>query len=174
MLSKYLLIGEVLKPQGARGEVKVRPYTDDPERFKSLKTVYMEDNQGYHAEKMRFVRVHDGMVYLLIGDADSMDDAEKLRGQKLYVDRANAVALREDEEFICDLIGCEAFDEKGNKLGVLKEILTDTPTDVYVFETHKGRMMLPALKAAIPVVDVKNRRMVLNSEKFSEVAVFDD
>lgn len=174
MLSKYLLIGEVIKPQGVAGEVKVKPYTNDPERFKDLAAIYLEDEAGFHEQKMRFVRVNDGMVYLFLGDAANMDDAQKQRGQKLYIDRADAVELDEDAAFICDLIGCVAFDEQGNKLGTLKDVLTDMPVDVYVFETDKGRMMMPALKSVIPSVDVINRKMVINAQKLLEVAVFDD
>jgi len=41
MLSEYILIGQVLRPQGIKGQVKVRPDTDDPERFLDLETVYL-------------------------------------------------------------------------------------------------------------------------------------
>ncbi len=174
MLSKYLLIGEVVKPQGVSGEVKIKPYTDDLGRFKKLKTIYIEEKEGYREGEMRLVRVHDGMVYLVIDNAATMEQAEKLRGAKIYVARENAVKLSPDENFICDLIGCEAYLENGEKVGVLTEVLTDMPTNVYVFETPKGRMMMPALKLAIPTVDVENKRMTLVEEKLAEVAVFED
>lgn len=174
MLSKYLLIGEVVKPQGVNGEVKVKPYTDDLNRFKKLKAVFVENKEGYEEIEMRLVRIHDGMVYIVLDNAVTMEQAEALRGTKMYVARENAVKLHKDENFICDLIGCEAFFENGERLGVLTEILTDMPTNVYVFDTARGKMMMPALKAAIPEVDVVNKRMTIVEEKLSEVAVFED
>ena len=47
MLSEYLLIGQVLRPQGIKGLVKVRPDTDDPGRFEELEAVYIKNNDVY-------------------------------------------------------------------------------------------------------------------------------
>lgn len=174
MLAKYLLIGEIVKPQGVHGQVKVKPYTDDPERFFDLETVYLLKNGQYTALGMACQRVHEDMVYLTLEGVATREGAETLRGEKLYVDRAHAVELGEDEVFICDLIGCEAVDRQGNKLGTLKDVLQPGTTDVYVFDTPKGEMMMPALKAAIPEIDVQARRMVINEDMLDEVALFAD
>ena len=47
MKHDYLLLGEVVRPQGIRGEMKLKHYTDDPERFLELKTVYREHAGHY-------------------------------------------------------------------------------------------------------------------------------
>lgn len=174
MLAEYLLIGEILKPQGVQGQVKVKPYTDDPERFFDLETVYFLKGDKYVPVGMRCQRIHEEMVYLNLEGVVTREGAEALRGQKLYVDREHAVELDEDEVFICDLIGCEAVDRQGNRLGSVKDVLQNGPTDVYVFDTPKGEMMMPALKAAIPVVDVKARKVVINEDMLDEVAFFAD
>ncbi len=174
MLSEYLLIGEITKPQGIAGEVKVQPHTDDPGRFLNLAKVYVQNGNGYEVKAIKSARVSGGAVFLTFPDVSNRDNAEALRGTKLYVDRANAVKLSEDETFICDLIGCEAVDTNGNVIGTLADVLQPGSTDVYVFDTLKGRMLMPALKAAIPSVDVKARRIVLDADKLSEVAFFED
>ena len=174
MLAEYLLIGEIVKPQGVHGQVKVKPYTDDPERFFDLEKVYLTKNGQYTALEMECQRVHEDMVYLTLEGVATREGAEALRGEKLYVDRAHAVELAEDEVFICDLIGCEAVDRQGNKLGTLKDVLQPATTDVYVFDTPKGEMMMPALKAAIPEIDVAARRIVINEDMLDEVALFAD
>ena len=155
MLTNFLLIGEILKPQGVAGEVKVKPYTDDPDRFLRLKEVFFQEGEAYHPRGVHCSRVNDGFAYLSVEGFDTREAVEKLRGEKLFVDRAHAVPLSEDEVFICDLIGCEAV-------------------DVYVFDTPKGRMLMPALKAAVPTVDVKARKVVLDESKLPEVAFFED
>jgi len=174
MLAEFLLIGEVLKPQGVQGQVKVKPYTDDPERFFDLETVYFLKGDQYVPVGVKCQRIHEEMAYLTLEGVATRDGAEALRGQKLYVDRDHAVELGEDEVFICDLIGCEAVDRQGNPLGRVKDVLQNGPTDVYVFDTPKGEMMMPALKAAIPVVDVKARKVVINEDMLDEVALFAD
>lgn len=173
-LSEYLLIGEITKPQGILGEVKVQPHTGDPARFLNLATVYFQNGNSYEPRSIEKARVNGGDVFLLFSGVSDRNMAEKLRGQKLYVDRAHAVELSEDENFICDLIGCEAVDTNGNIIGKLVDVLQPGPTDVYVFDTPRGRMMMPALKAAIPSVDVMARKIVLDADKLAEVAFFED
>ena len=174
MLSEYLLIGEIAKPQGVSGEVKVQPLTDDPNRFLELNQVYFQSGNTYESRPVSGARVSGEYAYLSFPGVTDRDGAEGLRGQKLYVDRAHAVKLSEDEVFICDLVGCEAVDMQGNVLGTLVDVLQPGVTDVYVFDTPRGRMMMPALKAAIPHVDVKARKIVLNADKLPEVAFFED
>ncbi len=174
-LSSYLLIGEITKPQGISGEVKVQAYTDDPGRFLDLDKVFVQKGDGYEEIVIKSARVGSDAVYLTLPNVDDRDKAEALRGTKLFVDRAHAVKLSEDENFICDLIGCEAVDTAGAAIGKLVDVLQPGgSTDVYVFETSRGRMMMPALKAAIPSVDVKARKIVLDADKLSEVAFFED
>ena len=173
-LSNYLLIGEITKPQGIAGEVKVQPHTDDPNRFLDLSKVYVKNGDAYEERTVAKARVSNETVFLSFPGVVIRDQAEALRGTMLYIDRANAVQLTEDENFICDLIGCDAVDTQGNGMGKLVDVLQPGGTDVYVFDTPKGRMLLPALKAAIPTVDVKARKIVLNADKLGEVAFFED
>ncbi len=171
MLSEYLLIGQVLRPQGIRGQVKVRPDTDDPGRFEELEFVYLKKNNEYVRAAVEDVSVRDDGVYLRLDGAKDRDEAEKQRGLMLYVDRAHAVQLSEDETFICDLIGCQAVDTKGNELGKVTDVLQPGGNDVYVIKTPKGEMLLPALKHVIPTVDVKNGVIVVDESRLPEVAV---
>ena len=173
MLSEYLLIGQVLRPQGIKGQVKVRPDTDDPGRFEDLETVYLRKGEAYEAVTVDEVSVREDGVYLRLNGVQDRDAAEKQRNLMLYVDRAHAVELGEDETFICDLIGCKVIDLQGNELGTVKDVLQPGGNDVYVIKTPKGKMLLPALKHVIPAVDVKNGTMTVDEKRLPEVAVCD-
>ena len=105
MLSQYLMIGEITKPQGVRGEVKVRPCTCDVERFEGLETVYVERDGGYAPLGIRVNRIGDDAVFMNVDGVGDRDAAEKLRGTRLYIDRAHAVALDADTTFLADLYG---------------------------------------------------------------------
>lgn len=78
-MNEYLMIGEVLKPQGVRGEVKIKPYAADLEAFHDWKTLYLHDGASYQPIKASCSRVHDGFAYVTLGECKTMDDAEKLR-----------------------------------------------------------------------------------------------
>ena len=138
MLSEYLLIGEITKPQGITGEVKVQPHTGDPGRFSHLTKVYMESGAGYEEKPITGARVGGGDVFLTFPGVTDRNMAETLRGKKLYVDRAHAVVLSEDENFICDLIGCEAEDTNGNVIGKLVDISSPVPVTCMCLKPGKA------------------------------------
>lgn len=174
MLNPYLMVAEVLKPQGVRGEVKLRPVTNDIGRFSALKTVYLEDRGAYTPVSFKAARMDEEFVYAYVGGASDRDAAEALRGRFLYVDRDNAVALDEDEEFICDLIGCEAADDSGRVIGKLTDVMQPGGNDVYVFEGPLGEVLVPALKRVFLDVNTAEKKMLLSRKALDEVAVFDE
>ncbi len=173
MLSAYILIGQVLRPQGIRGQVKVRPDTDDPGRFEELETVYIKKGSQYERVSVEDVSVREDGVYLRLNGAENRDEAEKQRDWMLYVDRAHARELAENETFICDLIGCRVMDLKGTELGKVTDVLQPGGNDVYVIKTPKGNMLLPALRHVIPAVDVENGIVTVDETRLPEVAVCD-
>lgn len=173
MHAEYLLIGQVLRPQGIRGQVKVRPDTDDPARFQALDTVYLKEGADYKPVRVDEVSVRDGDVFLRLDGAETRDQAEKQRNLMLYIDRAHAVQLEENESFICDLIGCEVRDTKGNVLGTVIDVLQPGGNDVYVVKTPKGEMLLPALLHIIPSVHTKEGYITVDESRLHEAAVCD-
>ena len=173
MLSSHLLIGQVLRPQGVKGQVKVRPETDCPERFAALETVYLQRDGDFLPVSVEDVSVREDGVYLRLDGAQDRDAAEKQRNWMLYVARENARPLEENETFICDLIGCRALDRKGNELGVVRDILQPGGNDVYVIKTPKGEMLLPALRFVIPQVHPEEGYILVDESTLPQVAVCD-
>ena len=174
MKQEYLLLGEIVRPQGIRGEVKVRHYTDDPERFYDLETVYLKRGDRYEPAAVIKARVQNDDVYLAIEGVNDRNEAEKLRGVQLWVDRENAVELGEDEVFIADILGAKAYDTKGNEIGVLKDVLTPGGVDVFVFRTPKGTLMMPALKTVLLEMNADEGKIVLDEARLEEVALYED
>lgn len=175
MQSEYLLIGEITRPQGVRGEMRVRPYTDDPMRFEDLDEVYVKRGGKYEARGITFVRLNSDDVVIIrmdgVGDANAV---EALRGEKLYVDREHAVELPEDADFIVDLIGCRVTDDEGNDYGKITDVMQPGGNDVYVISGKRGEVLVPALKSVVISVDTKAGEMLLSAARMREVAVFED
>ena len=174
MKQAYLLLGEIVRPQGIRGEVKVKHYTDDPYRFEDLETVYLKRGNEYQPVEVLSARVQKDDVYLTLEGVQDRNEAEKLRGTQLWVDRENAVELDEDSVFIADILGAKAYDTKGNEIGVLRDVLTPGGVDVFVFKTAQGTMMMPALKTVILTMDADEGRIVLDENRLEEVALYED
>ncbi len=174
MKQEYLLLGEIVRPQGIRGEVKVRHYTDDPERFYDLEVVFLKRGENYDEMNVEDARVQGDDVYLKLEGIDDRNEAEKLRNIQLWVDRDNAVELGEDEVFIADILGAKAFDTKGNQVGILKDVLTPGGVDVFVLKTPKGNLMFPALKEVLLEMNADEGKLVLDENKLEEVALYED
>ena len=165
------MIGTVLKPQGIRGECKIRSYAADTGRFETWSELYLKDGEVFQPVSVRVKRIHDGFVYAFLDGSDSAGAAERFRGRELYVDRAHAAPAEEGAVLIADLIGCSAVDEAGEVLGTLTEVLQYGSVDTWVFDTGAGTLMAPALKAVFPDVDPENRRITVVRERLEEVAV---
>ena len=174
MLSEYLMIGEITKPQGVRGEVKVRPCTCDPDRFEGLDTVYVKRGDAYAPIRITVNRLAPDAVFMNIEGVTDRDQAEKLRGTLIYIDRAHAGALDEDTTFLCDLYGLRGQVDDGRDLGELKDVMQPGGNDVYVFRGPLGEVLVPALKSVVLAVDLESGVMRLDGRRLDEVAVFEE
>lgn len=162
-MEKYLRVGVISSTHGIRGEVKVFPTTDDANRFKELKTLYLDTGKELKPMEIEDVKFFKQMVILKFKDIDNINDVEKYRGKDLLIDRENAVKLNEDEYFICDLIDSEVFTDEGNKLGILTEIMTTAANDVYVVKTPEGKeILIPSIKECILNIDPENKKIIVH------------
>ncbi len=173
-MNEFMLIGTILKPQGVRGEAKVKIYARNPEDFLRWKMLYLKREQEFVGLSCKCSRVQDGFAYVTLEGCSSVDDVERLRNQELYIDRAHAAPLEDGAVYICDLIGCRALDDQEHEIGVVTDVLQHGPVDVYVFKTPKGVMMAPALKTVFTEVDTAAGIIHTDAERLAEVAVFED
>lgn len=170
----YLAIGQVLRPQGLKGSVKVRPDTDDPDNFLRLSRVYLTSQDGQPLPiDITDVSVRGPAVYLTLGGDKSQEDAELRRNLFLFVPRQEAAALSEFENYLSDLVGCEVVSDKDGPIGVLTQVLQPGGTDVYVVKTQAGNLMFPALRSVISQVDIPNKRIMVLDERLQEVSIYD-
>ena len=174
MKQTHIMIGEIVKPQGVRGEVKVRPITCDFTRFEGMESAFFKKGDEYVPVKLRVNRVTPDGVYLIVNDTADRNEAEKLRGEFLYVDRQHSVELTEDENLICDLIGLRGLDDEGVEVGALVNVLQPGGNDVYVFNGPRGEVLVPALKSVVKEVDVDGGTITLVAARMAQVAVYSD
>jgi 16S rRNA processing protein RimM len=170
--NKYLRAGQIVRPHGVRGDVKIVPLTDDPARFCALKNAYLEQAGAITPVSLGNVRFQPGAVLLHIEGYDTPEQAELLKNAYLCVDRAHAVKLEADTYFVADLIGCETFDTRGRAFGKITDVLETGANDVY--EIEHGKLLVPALKRVLFEVDVENARITFDADVLGEVGCFAD
>lgn len=168
-IDNLLQIGTITSTHGIRGEVKVFPMTDDNKRFKKLKECFIEYRNEWIPVVCKSVKFFKNMVILGFEGIDNINDVEKYRQCKLYVDRQHAVALEKDEYFIADLIGLSVYTQEDNCLGVLTEVIPTGANDVYVVvDTDKKERLIPAIKDCILAIDLENKKMTVKLLKGME------
>jgi 16S rRNA processing protein RimM len=150
----FLVIGQILRPHGVRGEVRVTPHTDQPERFTWLKSVYlgMADPQPVEVESVRF-HAGQGLVLLKLVGYNSREAADQLRGQWLQVREEDAISLAEGEYFLYQLEGLAVYGEDGRYLGNLTEVIETGANHVFVVQGAMGEILLPNIPEVIQDID---------------------
>ena len=163
-----LIIGEILKPQGIRGELKVKTFTDFPEDVKEFGTVYIDDKPY----KILSFRVGtDGAAYLGLRGIPDRKAAELFRGKKVEGNREDAPPLEEGRHYIVDILGLSCETEEGEFLGTVKHI-ANLSSDVYTLEKGGKEILFPSVNGVIVKVNIENGKIVVNKAKFDQIAVY--
>ena len=165
-MEDYLRVGVIATTHGIKGEVKVFPTTDDIERFKLLKQVYLDTGKELILLEVEGVKFFKQMAILKFKGIDDINEIEKYRRKDLLVTRENAIELKEDEYFVYDLIESEVITEEGVKLGVLSEIIKTAANDVYVVQTPEGKeILLPFIKECILDINTEKKQITVHLMK---------
>lgn len=162
-----LLIGEILKPHGIRGEVKMKNYTDGFFAISGLKEIYLED-QPYRVLKIRA----DKDVYLLLSGIADRNSAETLRGKRVFADKSK-VKREKNTYFICDVIGCNVVLTSGEEVGRITDILS-ARTDIYYIDTPQGKAIFPLIPQLNANFDIEARKVTVETEVFKEEVRYED
>ncbi len=166
-MEDYFRIGVITSTHGLKGEVKVFPTTDDVNRFKKLKKCFIRTKDKDIEVEKNSCKFFKNMVILSFKEFNNINDIEKYKGCDIYVTRENAVPLKEDEFYISDIIGADVFEENGNLLGKLKDVMKTGANDVFVVELSgdKKELLVPVIKEFVPEMDIENKKIVIRLMK---------
>ena len=156
---QYLVLGEILRPHGVRGEVRLRLLTDYPERIRELQSVYVgSDPQSPRLKRYNIdqIRINQDYGLLKFKTINSRDDAERLRELLVMVHIDEAVPLDDDEVYLFQLIGMAVHTEAGELLGTVRDVLETGANDVYIIDSeHYGEVLVPVIEDTIISTDVE-------------------
>lgn len=156
---KEFQVGVITSTHGLKGEVKVFPTTDDPQRFLDLEEVILEKGRIRKTLRIRSVKFFKKYVILGFEGMDRIEDVERLRGSSLLIDRKDALPLEEGEYYIPDLLGLKVVtreEEEDVQIGTLKDVLMTGANDVYVVEKTDGvELLIPVIEQCIKEVNLE-------------------
>jgi 16S rRNA processing protein RimM len=154
---QYLILGEVLRPHGVRGELRIRILTDYPERIVAGKTIYLgEDIEGKATPyQVEHLRTNKEFGLLKLRGIDDRDQADLLRQLLVLTELDDAVPLDEGEFYLYEMIGLDVQTEDGESLGTLVEVLETGANDVYIINSPRyGEVLIPAIEQTILKTDI--------------------
>ena len=119
-----------------RGEFKVRLQTDDPAHLLTIKRLYLGEETV--PRTVLGVRPHDGNALFRLQGISSPETVERFRGTPLRIRGTDARPLAENEYFLYQIIGLDVFDESGNRLGQVTDLMETGANHVLVVTPDDG------------------------------------
>ncbi|WP_372603889.1 ribosome maturation factor RimM [Actibacterium sp.] len=160
MTEDRLCVGAISGAFGVRGEVRLKSFCADPEAIADYAPLYSED--GSRQFTLTITRALNGGFAARLSGVGTKEQADALRGTRLFADRDALPDLPDDEFYHADLIGLEVLDTGGKSLGVVHAVHNHGATDLLeIFAPGlKSTVLLPFTNAIVPTVDLKAGRII--------------
>ena len=152
-MAETIVIGKVVGTFGLKGTLKIWPDTDFPERFDEGRSVLIDGKPREIVE----TRWHKLQARIRVKGVTRLELAEALIGCTVEVPADDLPELGENEYMIGDLMGLEVFNEAGERMGVVEDIIKGSAQDLY----QVAGVLVPAVKEFILSIDVPGKRMVI-------------
>ncbi len=159
-----IAVGHIVGVHGLRGEVKIEPYSDFPERFAEGETLLL--GADLSEVKILGVRPHKQNLLVQLGGVVDRTAAERLRGLWLFVPESEAAELAEGFYWIHDIIGLRVVEAEGGVLGEIVQVLATGANDVYIVRPGAGQnrgqeILLPAIPDVVQAIDLAQGTMTV-------------
>jgi 16S rRNA processing protein RimM len=149
-------VGRIVASHALRGEIKVQPLTDFPERFERGSQLWLDGSP----RTVLAGRWQGNLVYLRLEGINSREEADAVRDKELMVPEPEP--LEEGVFYLHDIMGLSAVDTQGEPLGKLVDVLSTGANDVYVIKGERGELLVPATDEIVQAIDMDNRRLVID------------
>jgi 16S rRNA processing protein RimM len=162
--SRFLAVARIIKPQGRRGEVIAELTSDFPDRFSTLRSVYLQTREEAPSPALlENVWKHKGRIVLKFAGIDSIDAALCLRNRYVLIPFEERVQLPEDSYYHSELVGCRVLlssDQTAGKLGIVTSVeptggvpVLHVARDV----SGKNELLIPFARAICKRIDPEAR-----------------
>ncbi len=162
-LKDLILIGQVVRPYGLTGLLRIVSYAESKETFLRAGSVFLDKGEdGLFERRVVSIRAHHSIYLLKVSGLRSVDEAEFFRGAAILIGKDSVVRNDEDEFFWYELIGLNVYLTTGQYLGVLKGIFPTGSNDVYVVENEGREFLIPAIHQVVKEINRAQKRMVIS------------
>ena len=160
-MKQYLETAKIVATHGIRGEVRCQYFCDSAEFLCEFEELFL-DKKGEKPVEITRAYPHKNVVIMKLEGVDTVEDAQKLIGKTLYMNRDD-VELDEGVYFIQDIIGLTVKDiESGEVYGKISDVYQNGATDVYSIKKENGReLMFPYIDEVVKKIDIEAGEMLI-------------
>lgn len=134
-----VVIGQVVRPFGRRGEVVVEPLTDDPGRFFEIESAHVgPPGEPGTRRSLESVRIHKGRPVIRFDGVTDITSAETLRAMEVRIGETERAALPDGRYYSDQLVGCGAETAEGTPLGEIVDTLDTAGPSLLVLRRPDG------------------------------------
>lgn len=156
----HVLVGALAGAFGVQGEVRLKSFCAEPEAIVAYAPLVAADGSSFG---VKITRTLTGAFAARLTGVITREQAEALKGLRLYAPRDRLPPLDEDEFYHADLIGMEAIDPGGAALGRVRAVHDHGAGDVIeIARPGAPDLLVPFTRAAVPTVDLAARRMIVD------------
>ena len=176
LTTEWLEIGTIVSPQGLRGELRVYPNSDFPERFLEPGIRWLQHPQTGEMEAIELLggRYLSGknLYVIALEGVENREQAEELRDHKILVDQSDRPSLEEDEYHVSDLINLEVYHQQtGENIGVIIDVFT-AGNDLLEVKLHQQPVVETKPVRDLSQISRKSKRKKQKTPKNKPVTIF--
>lgn len=154
-----ICVGAIAGAFGVRGDVRLKSFCAEPTAIADYAPLFTEDGARSFGVTLG-KPIPNGYAARLTG-VNTREEAEALRGTRLYADRSHLPSLPDDEFYHADLIGLKVFDTGGAELGRVSSVQNHGAGDLLEIQrAGKGNTLLPFTLVNVPTVDLASGRII--------------
>ncbi len=163
MGQRLVVIGEIARPHGLRGELRVTPLTDRPERFADVTECVLWDRARDTRESCRVTgaRRQGAAVLISLAGCETVEAAAALVGRLVALPEAEALPLPPGRFYPWQLEGCRVSTDDGREVGRVIRIEQSAAQDLWVVSDGTRECLIPAVAEIVVEVDVAAGRVVI-------------
>lgn len=159
---EYVLLGKVTRAHGLHGDVKIFPYSGQPENFSGYKEVVLVDTAGHLSPPLAVekVRTQGKTVVVRLASIKNRELAEKIEGKGVLLLKSLLPETAEDEYYWYQYEGKLVVDQSGLTIGRVTSLFNNGAQDIMVVQSGNREILIPVTKSII--VSETDEQLVVN------------
>lgn len=160
----FLPIGKIVGVHGLKGELKVFPYTENPQSFVLIDSITLRTEDGHErVHNINRARPHKKVILLTLHGIESINRAKEFIGSEILIEKEDLPELKDGSYYWHEIIGLSVFSRDDEFIGKVTSVIPTGSNDVYVVKDFANcsarEILIPAIKTVVLEIDLEKKKM---------------